>query len=46
MDWIVERGVEKIPDGISFERASLVEPREHLSESRGAMRSGSPARWR
>ena len=26
MDWIVERGVEKIPDGISFERASLVEP--------------------
>lgn len=26
MDWIVERGVEKIPDGISFERASFVEP--------------------
>jgi L-iditol 2-dehydrogenase len=26
MDWIVERGVERIPDGISFERASLVEP--------------------
>jgi L-iditol 2-dehydrogenase len=26
MDWIVERGVEKIPDGISFEEASLVEP--------------------
>ena len=26
MDWIVERGVEKIPDGVSFERASLVEP--------------------
>ena len=26
MDWIVERGVEKIPDGISFERATLVEP--------------------
>jgi L-iditol 2-dehydrogenase len=26
MDWIVERGVEKIPDGCSFERATLVEP--------------------
>ena len=26
MDWIVEKGVEKIPDGISFEEASLVEP--------------------
>jgi L-iditol 2-dehydrogenase len=26
MDWIVERGVEKIPDGKSFERATLVEP--------------------
>ncbi len=26
MDWIVERGMEKIPDGISFEEASLVEP--------------------
>jgi L-iditol 2-dehydrogenase len=26
MDWIVERGVEKIPAGISFEEASLVEP--------------------
>jgi L-iditol 2-dehydrogenase len=26
MDWIVERGVEKIPNGVSFERASLVEP--------------------
>jgi L-iditol 2-dehydrogenase len=26
MDWIVERGVEKIPDGISFDRATLVEP--------------------
>ena len=26
MDWIVERGVEKIPDGLSFERATLVEP--------------------
>ncbi len=26
MDWIVERGVEKIPDGVSFERAALVEP--------------------
>jgi L-iditol 2-dehydrogenase len=26
MDWIVKDGVEKIPDGVSFERASLVEP--------------------
>jgi len=26
MDWIVERGVEKIPDGVPFERASFVEP--------------------
>ncbi|HUE21120.1 MAG TPA: alcohol dehydrogenase catalytic domain-containing protein [Bryobacteraceae bacterium] len=26
MDWIVERGVERIPDGVSFERASFVEP--------------------
>ena len=26
MDWIVARGVEKIPAGVSFERASLVEP--------------------
>ncbi len=26
MDWIVEKGVEKIPAGVPFERASLVEP--------------------
>jgi len=26
MDWIVDRGVEEIPDGVSFERASFVEP--------------------
>jgi L-iditol 2-dehydrogenase len=26
MDWIVERGVERIPDGVSFDRATLVEP--------------------
>jgi L-iditol 2-dehydrogenase len=26
MDWIVQRGVERIPDNISFERATLVEP--------------------
>lgn len=26
MDWIVRRGVERIPDHVSFERASLVEP--------------------
>lgn len=26
MDWIVERGVEKIPDGVSFDVACMVEP--------------------
>jgi len=26
MDWIAARGVERIPDGVSFERATLVEP--------------------
>jgi L-iditol 2-dehydrogenase len=26
MDWIVERGIEKIPDSVSFERAAFVEP--------------------
>jgi L-iditol 2-dehydrogenase len=26
MDWIVDQGVERIPDGVSFERATLVEP--------------------
>ncbi len=26
MDWIVKRGVEKIPEGVSFDRATLVEP--------------------
>ncbi|MBK5291373.1 MAG: alcohol dehydrogenase catalytic domain-containing protein [Acidobacteriia bacterium] len=26
MDWIVRAGVEKIPDGVSYERASFVEP--------------------
>jgi L-iditol 2-dehydrogenase len=26
MDWIADRGVERIPDDISFERATLVEP--------------------
>ncbi|MEO8099650.1 MAG: alcohol dehydrogenase catalytic domain-containing protein [Acidobacteriota bacterium] len=26
MDWIVERGVERIPDGVSFDRATFVEP--------------------
>lgn len=26
MDWIVRRGMEKIPDGVSFEQASFVEP--------------------
>ncbi len=26
MDWIVARGVERIPDGVSFDQASFVEP--------------------
>jgi len=26
MDWIVDRGVEKIPESVSFEQASFVEP--------------------
>lgn len=26
MDWIVRRGVEKIPDGVSFDQACFVEP--------------------
>lgn len=26
MDWIVERGVEKIPEGVSYDAASFVEP--------------------
>jgi len=26
MDWIVRRGVERIPEGVPFDRASLVEP--------------------
>ena len=26
MDWIVQRGFEKIPEGVSFEQASFVEP--------------------
>jgi L-iditol 2-dehydrogenase len=26
MDWIVRRGVEKIPEGVPFERAAFVEP--------------------
>lgn len=26
MDWIVRRGVERIPDGVSFDQASFVEP--------------------
>ncbi|HLH44230.1 MAG TPA: alcohol dehydrogenase catalytic domain-containing protein [Bryobacteraceae bacterium] len=26
MDWIVERGLEKIPEGVSFEQACFVEP--------------------
>jgi L-iditol 2-dehydrogenase len=26
MDWIVEQGVEKIPDGVSFDQACFVEP--------------------
>lgn len=39
MDWIVERGVEKIPAGVSFERASLVEP---LNTCHKAIHSADP----
>jgi L-iditol 2-dehydrogenase len=39
MDWIVERGVEKIPDGSSFERATLVEP---LNTCLKAVAQGDP----
>jgi L-iditol 2-dehydrogenase len=39
MDWIVSRGVEKIPDGVSFERASLVEP---FNTCHKAMHSADP----
>ena len=45
MDWIVERGVEKIPDGVPFEVAAFVEPRQHLSESGGAVRSAGRMTW-
>jgi threonine dehydrogenase-like Zn-dependent dehydrogenase len=41
MDWIVERGVEKIPDGVSFERASFRRAGEHVFESRGAVRAAT-----
>ena len=34
MDWIVERGVEKIPDGVSFRARFLVEPVNTVSQSR------------
>ena len=44
MDWIVERGVEKIPDGVSFERATLGGAGEHLPEGRGAVRSAARGR--
>jgi L-iditol 2-dehydrogenase len=39
MDWIVRRGVEKIPESVSFERASLVEP---LNTCHKAIHSASP----
>ena len=26
MDWIVRKGVVRIPDGVSFEQASFIEP--------------------
>ena len=45
MDWIVERGVEKIPDGVSFDRACFVEPREYLPERRRAVRSAARTTW-
>ncbi|HYP14142.1 MAG TPA: alcohol dehydrogenase catalytic domain-containing protein, partial [Bryobacteraceae bacterium] len=39
MDWIVRKGVVKIPDGVSFEVASLVEP---LNTCHKAIHNASP----
>src|SRR5262249_33783409 len=39
MDWIAERGGGRIPDGVSFERATLVEP---LNTCLQAVAEGDP----
>ena len=44
MDWIVERGVEKIPDGVPFEVAAFRRARQYLLESRGTVRSAAGRR--
>ena len=44
MDWIVERGVEKIPDGVPFDRARFVEPVNDLSTKPWSRQTRSPAR--
>ncbi len=41
MDWIVERGVERIPEGVSFERASFCGAREHVFEGSRPMRAAT-----
>ena len=41
MDWIVERGVEKIPDGVSFERPTFVEPVNTCLKAVEAVRSAA-----
>ena len=44
MDWIVERGVEKIPDGVSFEQACFVEPVNTCLKGHQANRSAAGRR--
>ena len=41
MDWIVQRGVEKIPDGVSFDRACFRRAGQHLPQGRGPTRSAT-----
>ena len=41
MDWIVRRGVEKIPAGVSFERAAFRRAGQYLPQGRGSMRSAA-----
>ena len=45
MDWIVERGVEKIPDGVSFDQACFVEPVNTCLKGRQADRSAARTTW-
>jgi L-iditol 2-dehydrogenase len=41
MDWIVERGTVRIPDGVSFEQAAFVEPVNTCMKGIEALRLGS-----